>query len=117
MTTVCRRLSRLPTAVRRPVGTRQHDLVAVGVTQPNLPMVRPAVPVRRVPVPGQEDFHPHRLGPCDGGDVMLRGPESVRAHLTELCEWTLPPIPPGLYEIVLRLGADEVTIENLRVGQ
>lgn len=53
------------------------------------------------------------LGPCDGGEVVLRGPQQASARLNELCEWVLPAVPVGVYELVLRVGEAEVSIANL----
>jgi anti-sigma factor RsiW len=52
------------------------------------------------------------LGPCAGGEVEVAaaGAETAaRAELNELCEFTLPPVPAGVY--TLRLRVDEVEVE------
>jgi len=55
------------------------------------------------------------LGPCRGGDVALQGPAAAAASLNEQCEWTLPPVPPGDYTLLLRLGDAEIAIPDLRI--
>ena len=57
--------SRPPIAVRRAVRTRQHDLVTVRVTKPDLPVIGAAVAVRRVPVARQDNFGAQGFGSCD----------------------------------------------------
>lgn len=49
------------------------------------------------------------LGPCAGGEVEVEGALSARASLNDLCEFTLPPVPEGVY--TLRLRVDEVEVE------
>jgi len=52
------------------------------------------------------------LGPCAGGEVEVagaQGPAAARADLNDLCEFTLPPVPEGVY--TLRLRVDEVEVE------
>ena len=51
------------------------------------------------------------LGPCGGGEVEVEGAEGAgaRAALNDLCEFTLPPVPEGVY--TLRLRVDEVEVE------
>lgn len=52
------------------------------------------------------------LGPCAGGEVVAtaaEGEAAARAELNELCEFTLPPVPAGVY--TLRLRVDEVEVE------
>ena len=56
------------------------------------------------------------LGPCDGGEVEVmagEGPGVARADLNELCEFTLPPVPEGVYTLRLRAGGVEVEITEL----
>jgi hypothetical protein len=59
------------------------------------------------------------LGDCAAGEVELTGcteAEAVRAPLDELCEFTLPPVPPGGYGLLVRFGDVEVEVPlfNLR---
>jgi anti-sigma factor RsiW len=51
------------------------------------------------------------LGPCAGGEVEVEreGSSRARAALNDLCEFTLPPVPEGVY--TLRLRVDEVEVE------
>jgi anti-sigma factor RsiW len=52
------------------------------------------------------------LGPCAGGEVEVEGGTGAgvaRATLNDLCEFTLPPVPEGVY--TLRLRVDEVEVE------
>lgn len=56
------------------------------------------------------------LGPCDGGEVELtagEGAHAARADLSDLCEFTLPPVPEGVYTLRLRGGGVEVEIPEL----
>lgn len=49
------------------------------------------------------------LGPDEGGSVELIGAKlTVRVGLNLLSEFTLPPVPPGRYRLVLRQGDREV---------
>lgn len=57
------------------------------------------------------------LGPDEGGQVELYGPSgTVRADLNTLSEFTLPPVSPGSYTLILRQGAVEVEIPELELG-
>jgi anti-sigma factor RsiW len=53
------------------------------------------------------------LGPCAGGEVEVAGPQAARAGLNDLCEFTLPPVPEGVYTLRLRVGGVEVEIPEL----
>ena len=54
------------------------------------------------------------LGPCGGGEVeVAAGPRRERAVLNDLCEFTLPPVPEGVYTLRLRVGGVEVEIPEL----
>ncbi|HKG12942.1 MAG TPA: hypothetical protein VKB12_06370, partial [Pyrinomonadaceae bacterium] len=49
------------------------------------------------------------LGPCEGGRVEafargVREEAAARASLNDLCEFTLPPVPEGVYALRLRLN-------------
>src|SRR5690348_13314830 len=50
----------MPVAVSRSVRTRDHHDIAVGISHPKLPVIRPAVTVRGISVPWQHDVHTHR---------------------------------------------------------
>ena len=58
------------------------------------------------------------LGPCVGGRVeafasgALDDP-AARASLNDLCEFTLPPVPEGVYALRLRLNDTEIEIPEL----
>jgi hypothetical protein len=52
------------------------------------------------------------MGP--GGSALLRNETAaVEAPLSNLCEFNLPPVPAGLYELVVRQGNVEVAIPIL----
>jgi anti-sigma factor RsiW len=58
------------------------------------------------------------LGPCDGGQIELNATgeveqRSLKATLNDLCEFTLPPVPEGVYALRLRLKETEVEISEL----
>lgn len=58
------------------------------------------------------------LGPCEGGRVeaFTSGEwEEATAHtsLNDLCEFTLPPVPEGVYALRLRLNDTEIEIPEL----
>src|SRR5215212_1752688 len=58
------------------------------------------------------------LGPCEGGRVEAFAPGSreeaaARASLNDLCEFTLPPVPEGVYALRLRLNDTEIEIPEL----
>lgn len=56
------------------------------------------------------------LGPCRGGEVEVApasGPAAARAALNDLCEFTLPPVPEGVYTLRLRVDGAEVEIPEL----
>jgi len=54
------------------------------------------------------------LGPCGGGEVeVAAGGRHERAGLNDLCEFTLPPVPEGVYTLRLRVGEVEVEIPEL----
>lgn len=57
------------------------------------------------------------LGECAGGRARLEGAAAeTTAELNELCEFTLPPVPPGSYTLRLRLNEVEVEVPELRLG-
>lgn len=56
------------------------------------------------------------LGPCAGGEVEAAaggGEAAARAALNDLCEFTLAPVPEGVYTLRLRVGEVEVEIPEL----
>jgi anti-sigma factor RsiW len=55
------------------------------------------------------------LGSCTGGRVVLVSADgkAIRAALNELCEFTLPPVPEGIYALQLRLEETEIEIPEL----
>lgn len=58
------------------------------------------------------------LGPCEGGRVeaFASGASeeaAARASLNDLCEFTLPPVPEGVYALRLRLNETEIEIPEL----
>jgi hypothetical protein len=58
------------------------------------------------------------LGPCVGGQVELIAnigdtQTPLKATLNDLCEFTLPPAPEGIYALRLRLKETEVEIPEL----
>ncbi len=58
------------------------------------------------------------LGPCEGGRVeaFASGASeeaAARASLNDLCEFTLPPVPEGVYALRLRLNDTEIEIPEL----
>lgn len=55
------------------------------------------------------------LGPCVSGEVELQGVDTICARLNEQCEWSLQPVPPGEYSLVVRLIDAEITIPELRI--
>jgi hypothetical protein len=57
------------------------------------------------------------LGPCAGGHVELRGMKiTVKAALSDLCEFILDPVPEGTYLLILRLPDSELRIPDLNLG-
>jgi len=56
------------------------------------------------------------LGPCQGGQVELRGPGSaVVASLNDMCEFALPPVPSGTYAFALHLQDSDVEVDGLQL--
>ncbi|HXI23629.1 MAG TPA: hypothetical protein VNG71_07125 [Pyrinomonadaceae bacterium] len=54
---------------------------------------------------------------CAGGEISLHGYEvSTSAYLSEQCEFALPAVPAGNYELVLRLTNVEVEVPRLEIG-
>ena len=57
------------------------------------------------------------LGPCEGGRVEAFAAgayeSAARASLNDLCEFTLPPVPEGVYALRLRLNDTEIEIPEL----
>jgi len=56
------------------------------------------------------------MSDCVGGRVELEGPAGYgAADLNELCEFTLPAVPPGNYQLRLRMADVEVEIPRLEL--
>jgi hypothetical protein len=57
------------------------------------------------------------LGECVGGSVEIEGVggDAARAEaaLNELCEFSLPPVPEGSYNLLLRLPGADVQLPEL----
>lgn len=58
------------------------------------------------------------LGPCGGGRVEAFAfgaseEAAARTSLNDLCEFTLPPVPEGVYALRLRLNDTEIEIPEL----
>jgi hypothetical protein len=60
---------------------------------------------------------------CTGGEVTLVNlPEidgekrSAKAVLNELCEFSLPPVAPGSYKLLLRFATSEVEVPRFELG-
>ncbi len=81
---------RSPISICRSIWTRQHDLVAVEVTNPDLPMVRASTSIGRVAVARHDDLSAQRLGPCDASvDVVYLEPEEQsvsRRHVVRIAD-------------------------------
>lgn len=57
------------------------------------------------------------LGPCSEGEVELHGPaQSLKVPLNALCEFSLEPVPPGTYTLVLHLPDIELEVNALTIG-
>jgi anti-sigma factor RsiW len=57
------------------------------------------------------------LGSCDhGGRAELRGPNMVEVELNEVCEFSLPEVPSGVYSLLLRLGDADIEVPDLALG-
>lgn len=58
------------------------------------------------------------LGPCEGGQIEMRGDKaSAQATLNDLCEFTLPQVEAGHYDLTLRLGDVELEVTELKLGE
>ena len=54
---------------------------------------------------------------CSGGQIQLKGDAgSASALLNEQCEFTLPAVAPGNYDLLLRLANVEVEVQRLKIG-
>jgi len=54
---------------------------------------------------------------CAGAEISLHGYEvSASAFLNEQCEFAMPAVPAGKYELVLRLANAEVEVPQLEIG-
>lgn len=122
-----RAVSPKPNLLQRLVAVLQFDSVqtplAYGVRS-GLPASRQMlynappydVDLRIAPTNGNWRLAGQVLGPCMGGQVALQGVSSVDTTLNELCEFTIPAVPAGLYSLVLRLDDIEVAIDTLPIG-
>ena len=74
------------------------------------------VDLRIKPAGAQWSIWGQVLGSVAGGQVMLQGPATVHSELNSLSEFSLPPVPPGDYSLLLRL--DDLEIEMaLNIGE
>jgi hypothetical protein len=55
-----------PGTIRSPVGARKHYSIAVWITQPAFPMVRPAIAGWRIAIAGLNHLDLHFFGAVDG---------------------------------------------------
>jgi hypothetical protein len=53
---------------------------------------------------------------CAGSVALENETVSVQTALNDLCEFTLPPVPSGVYTLRLRLSGLEVEIPNLELN-
>jgi anti-sigma factor RsiW len=57
------------------------------------------------------------LGPCAGGNVELQGSTvTAKALLSDLCEFTLEPVPEGTYVLTVQLPDAQLKVPELQVG-
>ncbi|GAB4427988.1 MAG: hypothetical protein OHK0015_10450 [Chloroflexi bacterium OHK40] len=56
------------------------------------------------------------LGPEEAGEVVLVGPVTVSATLNDSCEFELPSVPAGRYDLLLRQGDQQLVIEAIEIG-
>lgn len=53
---------------------------------------------------------------CAGGQIELQGASGIsHAELNDQCEFWLPPVPAGSYQLRLRLGLTEVEVPDLEL--
>jgi hypothetical protein len=56
------------------------------------------------------------LGACTPGEVVVEGAaDHVAAELNDICEFSLPPLPAGVYSLILRLEDVEVEVPRLEL--
>ncbi|HEV7396577.1 MAG TPA: hypothetical protein VGN86_08720 [Pyrinomonadaceae bacterium] len=54
---------------------------------------------------------------CGGGKIELsNGENCITADLNDLCEFTFPPVLPGVYRVDIRLADREIEIPKLELG-
>ena len=57
------------------------------------------------------------LGPCAGGEVEAQSKTGlVKTALNQSCEFTLPSLSEGEYDLIFRLGDVELEIPELKLG-
>jgi anti-sigma factor RsiW len=57
------------------------------------------------------------FGTEPAGEAELRGPaDTVRAEVSEMGEFELPPVPPGSYSLMLHLSTIEIEVPMLEIG-
>lgn len=73
--------------------------------------------MRITPVDAAWQISGQLLGPDTNGQIELQGDAGVvQADLNNLGEFSLPPTPPGVYRLVLRLADLEVELHQLEIG-
>lgn len=117
-----------PSILRRVIAAVGFDSAQL---QPQLGLRSTAPDVRQILYNADEfdlDLHLHPtgtswtvagqiLGPCSGGEVELYGPAQVMSvSLNALCEFSIEPVPPGTYALVLHLPDIELEVNALTIG-
>ena len=76
---------RFPISIRRPVGAGEHDRVAIGIAQPDFPMVRAAFVIGRISMTRQDNLHPQLCRPRNGGvKIISLKPEQDAVPMRQL---------------------------------
>ncbi|HEY7543821.1 MAG TPA: hypothetical protein VID27_03015 [Blastocatellia bacterium] len=58
------------------------------------------------------------LGPCEGGQIEMRGEATTaQAALNDLCEFSLPQVESGCYDLTFRLRDVELEVTELKLGE
>jgi hypothetical protein len=106
-----------PASVGRAVGTGQHDRVAVRVLQPHLPVIRTALPFRRIPVPRQDHVRPQLLRPLHGVlEVIDLEPEEHAVAAARIVGIADPPVVVGFLPAMELQHELAVVLQPLVVG-